>query len=204
MRHVLAVALLLMVGPIVLGQGTEADFYVATDGSDANPGTTEQPFATLAKAQEAVRGRIAVGLDSDLTVSIGGGTYRLEETLVFRSQDSGTNEHAVTYAAKPGEEVVISGGRPITGWKAGPKGVYTARVPGVQEGWTFRHLYVNGRRAQRARTPNRDAENPMFRAHISRSVGRPRALYTWTRSNLSRQLAESARHGDHGGRQLGH
>ena len=71
MRHALAVAMLLTAGPIGLVHG--ADFYVATDGSDANPGTLEKPFATVAKAQEAVRGRIAAGLDSDLTVVIRGG-----------------------------------------------------------------------------------------------------------------------------------
>ena len=54
---------------------------MATNGSDANSGTPEKPFATLAKAQEAVHGRIAAGLDADLTVLIRGGTYRIEKTL---------------------------------------------------------------------------------------------------------------------------
>ena len=133
MRHALAVALLLTVVPIGLGHGQEADFYVASRGSDANPGTPEKPFATVAKAQEAVRGRIAAGLGSDLTVRIRGGTYRIEKTLVFGPRDSGTDEHAVTYAAGPGEEVIISGGRSITGWKAGAGGVYSADVPGAKK-----------------------------------------------------------------------
>ena len=160
MRYALAVALLLAAGPLGLVHGNGADFCVATDGSDANPGTLQKPFATVAKAQAAVRGRIADGLESDLTVFIRGGTYRIDETLAFGPQDSGTDKHAVTYAASPGEKVVISGGRAITGWKAGADGVYSAKVPGVKEGWTFRHLYINGRRAQRARTPNKDADNP--------------------------------------------
>ncbi len=160
MRYALAVALLLTAGPIGLVHGSGPDFCVAADGSDANPGTLEKPFATLTRAQEAVRARIAAGLDSDLNVLIRGGTYPIEETLSFGPHDSGTAEHAVTYAASPGEQVVISGGRKITGWKAGADGVWTAVVPGAKEGWTFRHLYVNGRRAQRARTPNTDAANP--------------------------------------------
>ena len=39
-----------------------ADFYVAPDGDDANPGTAEKPFATLARARNAVREKVAVGL----------------------------------------------------------------------------------------------------------------------------------------------
>lgn len=160
MRYVIASALLLTVGPIALVQGAEADFCVATDGSDANPGTSQKPFATLGAAQRALRERIAAGLDSDLTVLIRDGTYRIEQTLVFGPADSGTERHAVTYAAAEGEQVVISGGRTIGPWKAGADGLYSVDVPGVKEGWMFRHLYVNGQRAQRARTPNRDADDP--------------------------------------------
>jgi hypothetical protein len=188
MRNALAVALLLTAVPIGLVHGNEADFYVATDGSDANPGTLEKPFATVAKAQQAVRGRIAAGLDSELKVLIRGGVYRIEETLSFGPQDSGTDEHAVTYAASPGEQVVISGGRTITGWKTAADGVCTAVVPGVKEGWTFRHLYVNGQRTQRARTPNEDADNPCLKltsANLSEDLKRytlgldPASLSQW-------------------------
>ncbi|MFV1966285.1 MAG: right-handed parallel beta-helix repeat-containing protein [Pirellulaceae bacterium] len=162
MRYALAMALILAVGPVVLAHGAEATFYVATDGDDSNPGTRQMPFATLARAQQAVRARIGTGLDSDLTVAIRGGTYRLEKTLSFGPKDSGTVEHSVTYTSAPGEKVVMSGGRTITGWKAGGDGVYSATVAGVKEGGAFRHLYVNGRRAPRARTPNQDADVPFL------------------------------------------
>ena len=33
----------------------DADFYVAVDGDDKNPGTLEKPFATFEKARDAVR-----------------------------------------------------------------------------------------------------------------------------------------------------
>ena len=35
------------------------DFYVARNGSDDNPGTIEKPFATIARARDAVRPMIA-------------------------------------------------------------------------------------------------------------------------------------------------
>ena len=135
-------------------------FHVAPGGADANPGTAKAPFATLERAQVAVRQKIAAGLKSDVAVVIHGGTYRFNQPWGFGPDDSGTAEHSVTYAAAPGEKVTISGGRPVTGWETEGEGVYSAKVEGLPPGGTFRHLYVNGRRARRARTPNKDAENP--------------------------------------------
>lgn len=132
-----------------------ADFYVAQNGQDANPGTSDAPFATLARARDAVRAEIAGGLNKDLLVSIRGGVYPVTEALTFGPEDSGTTEHSITYAAAPGEEVVLSGGRSISGWQKGSGEIWTTQIPDVQAGkWYFRQLFVNGVRATRARTPN--------------------------------------------------
>jgi hypothetical protein len=137
------------------------DFYVAPGGSDQSAGTVDKPFATLARARDAVRKTVAAGLKGDVTVLVRGGTYELPQTLTFGPEDSGTEQHHVTYAAYPGEQVVISGGRRISGWQQGDRGVWTAQVSGVKEGkLSFRHLFVNGRRATRARTPNAVDDNP--------------------------------------------
>ncbi|MFH1923664.1 MAG: right-handed parallel beta-helix repeat-containing protein [Planctomycetota bacterium] len=157
----LAILLLALWLPPTLAQSAGADFFVAPSGSDENPGTQEKPFATIARARDAVRQRITAGLEADVKVLLREGTYRLDEPLVFGPEDSGTEKHAITYAAHSGEKVVVSGGRPVTGWAKGQGEVWTAPVPGVKEGeWYFRHLFVAGRRALRARTPNKDDENP--------------------------------------------
>ena len=44
------------------GPLAEADFYVAAEGKDTNPGTAAAPFATLARARDAVREKVAAGL----------------------------------------------------------------------------------------------------------------------------------------------
>ncbi|MBI5091795.1 MAG: right-handed parallel beta-helix repeat-containing protein [Candidatus Hydrogenedentes bacterium] len=110
---------MVMVAVLALGAAPSADLYVASTGNDSNPGTEAAPFASLERTQVAVRARIASGLDKDLTVLVRGGTYRLAKALRFGPEDSGTAEHSVTYAAYPGEVVVVSGGRPVTGWRAG-------------------------------------------------------------------------------------
>ncbi len=158
---VMTVIVLLAIGmPVGAGeQGPAGDFFVSPSGSDTNSGRREQPFATLKRAKDAVRKRIVSGLDSDVTVVIRAGTYELSEPLVFGPADSGTGQHAITYGASAGEKVVVSGGRTIRDWKRGQDEVWTANVPGVKKGtWSFRALFVEGRRAVRARSPNLDAE----------------------------------------------
>ena len=135
----------------------KADFFVAVDGNDGNPGSKERPFATPARARDAVRELARGGLTRNVTVLLRGGSYWLKEPLVFGPEDSGTERFAITYAAAPGEKPVFSGGRKITGWKKAEGEVWTTQAPGVQEGkWYFHQLWVNDLRAVRARSPNRD------------------------------------------------
>jgi len=110
------------------------DFYVATDGKDAWSGTlpepnrdgTDGPFATLARARDAVRRLRASQPETSVVVQIRGGVYRLAETVVFSLEDSGKGDSTITYAADPGEKPVFSSGQEIKGWKR-----VTARLPGL-------------------------------------------------------------------------
>ncbi|RSM78695.1 right-handed parallel beta-helix repeat-containing protein [Kibdelosporangium aridum] len=108
-------------------------FYIDPAGDDSGPGTIDQPFATLDRARAEAR--------PGTVITLRAGTYRLTEPLSLSDTDSG-----VTFQAHDGEEVVISGGRIVTGWGKGADGVWTAPVPGV----ATRQLYVSGRRAARA------------------------------------------------------
>jgi hypothetical protein len=145
-----------------------ADFHVAPNGNDANQGSFDKPFATVAKARNAIREKIAAGLTKDLTVLIRGGVYTQTDALVFGPEDSATEEHSITYAAYPGEKVVLSGGRNIHGWKKGDGEIWTTEIPEVKAGqWCFRQLFVNGQRAVRARTPNVDDKTPWWTIRTS-------------------------------------
>ena len=87
------------------------------------------------------------------------GFYELSEPLVFGPEDSGSEQFAITYAAQAGENVILSGGKKINGWKHGEGEIWMAAVPRVAEGkWYFRNLFVDGKRAVRARSPNLDAQ----------------------------------------------
>jgi hypothetical protein len=125
---------------------TAADFHVAPNGNDADPGTAAKPFATLERARKAVR-QINRGMKEDIVVVLRGGTYRLDQTIDFGPEDSGTGGHNVIYRAQAGETPILSGGKPVTGWRPDEKGRWKAPAP-VGD---FRQLYVNGIRATRAR-----------------------------------------------------
>ena len=124
----------------------QSEFYVATDGSDSNPGTIDKPLATLAAARDAVEKVRRQGLEKPITVFIRGGTYRLQESLIFWQENSGTAEYPVTYRAYKDEKPVISGGKVITGWQEDSNGRWKAKT----DIDNFRQLYVNGTRAVRA------------------------------------------------------
>ena len=136
-RHLLCCALLLV-------SALHAAFYVAPDGDDANPGSKEKPFATLARAREAVRALRQAGPlpDGPVTVFLKGGIYELPEPLTLTPEDSGTAEHPVVYAAVPGETPIVSGGRVITGWRKEGE-AYVVDLPEVQAGTWYPHqLFV--------------------------------------------------------------
>ena len=139
--------------------------HVATDGNDnwsghlARPAAdkSDGPLATLAGARDAVRKlKAQTPLTQPLRVRLAGGTYPLAGPLDFGTADSGTATAPVIYEAAPGTTPVITGGRPVNGWRAGADGVWCTVLPEVKAGmWRFEQLWINGRRATRARTPNK-------------------------------------------------
>ena len=87
---------------------TDADFYVALDGSDDNDGSFEKPFATIEKARDTIRELDKSGLNG-ITVAIKAGEYRIG-SIVFTEADSGTEECPITYCAYGDGEVILNAG----------------------------------------------------------------------------------------------
>ena len=84
--------------PLLLFAANAAEFYVATNGQDVNPGTKSKPFATIVRARNEVRKLVAKGLKSNVTVWIHGGTYTLTDTLVSDPRTPATDDFTITYA----------------------------------------------------------------------------------------------------------
>jgi hypothetical protein len=75
-----------------------ATYYVAIDGNDSNPGTVDQPWATIQYAADTM-----VAGD---TLFIRGGTYHQN---IRTSNDGNTSDGFITFAAYEGETPIIDG-----------------------------------------------------------------------------------------------
>jgi len=153
----MSMRLIVVVALVLSAQATRSSaaptvIYVSPMGDDAADGSAERPLATVHAAQRQVREKLPAGLE-DVRVEIAPGVYFLSEPLVFTPADSGKSaDRPVTYATG-GEGVILSGGRKISGWRQeGDR--WIADVKLGDDVRPFRDLWVNGRRAVRARTPN--------------------------------------------------
>jgi hypothetical protein len=135
-----------------------AQIFVGSNGNDTNPGTLDEPFATLQRAQQAAR---KVAGHEAVTVFLRAGTYYLPTPLVFTAEDSGRRSSPVTYRAYPKEQAVISGGVRLENlkWETYRGGIMRAGVPA---GLVMDQLFVNGERQPMARYPNFDPSERHF------------------------------------------
>jgi hypothetical protein len=125
--------------------------YVSPIGSDTNPGTIDQPFASLERAQQHARA-VRKTVSGSIDVILRGGVYYLQNTLTLLPEDSRTR-----YIAAEDEEVTLSGGKLLRpSWSPFRDGIWMCDVGPM----TFTELFVNGERQVRARFPKYDAANP--------------------------------------------
>lgn len=140
---------------MVVAYGLQAaEIHVSPTGNDRNSGTRQAPKATLTSALRQARELRRLNdasIQGGITISLSGGTYALYEPLFLRPEDSGTAESPTIIRSLKGEQAIISGGMPVTGWKRQGK-LLVADVPDFN-GYPldFRQLYINGQKAVRAR-----------------------------------------------------
>ncbi|MGH8868770.1 MAG: right-handed parallel beta-helix repeat-containing protein [Actinomycetes bacterium] len=129
--------------------------HASPRGLDTGMCDARQP-CSLDRTQEVVRGEAAKG-ESDITVELADGVYRVVDPLEFRSKDGGRNGHTVSWQAAPKAHPVLSGASAVKGWKVSDAdaNIYVADTP---RGVDSRQLYVNGVIAPIAamRLPNDD------------------------------------------------
>jgi len=142
----------------------EVKLYASPDGSDAWSGRLQRPnaerndgpLASLDGARLAARREKVASPGQPIVIEFADGRYELRQTVVLDNQDSGSESAPIQYVAAPGAKPVISGGKRLQGFTAVQDGLWAMKIPEVEQGkWYFEQLWVNGKRATRARTPNR-------------------------------------------------
>lgn len=108
------------------------------------------PISTPQAARDAAR-----AAPKPARIVVAPGSYPLTETLTLGAEDS-----QVTWS---GKDATFTAGKPITGWQKTEGGLWKAPLP--DKAWTFEQLWINGRRATLARSPNKGYY------HITEAVG---------------------------------
>ena len=149
--------------------GQSADFFVSVQGNDSwsgklalpNNKKKDGPFASVAKAQEAVRNLVSNKPGHPVSVMLRGGTYYLPlsstspGTLNFTAADSGSTTVPITWKNYPNETPVISGGIPVgknglgLTWKKAGGALWQVQLPADRQ--PFGYFFYNGERRLRSR-----------------------------------------------------
>ncbi len=156
MKYQLIVNLIIVM--LLVGQNITSGqkIYVSPKGKDSNSGTVDEPLATLNSAINKSRlSRGSRQAKDPCEIIVMPGTYFMLQPLEIRSEDSGTPYVPLVIKAEGVERPVFAGGVIIDGFEKVSENLWRAFIP--QVAWYdsyFEQLYVNGRRAVRAQTPN--------------------------------------------------
>lgn len=155
----------LAVEPLVYG----TDWFVSPDGSDLASGKSsvpgrvgrDGPFASLARAREAVREQLVLGAVDQQTVHVRGGTYELAGAFKLEERDSGSAERPVVWKAFGEEKPRITGSIRLSRWEPWKGSIFRAPLGkrAASQGGV-RQLIFEGQRQTLARYPNADPARP--------------------------------------------
>lgn len=145
------------------------DLWVSPSGNDSNPGTKEEPLASIMMAQRKAREMRRLekeGIENGINIFLNDGTFRLSEPIFFRPEDSGSKKSPTLFKAADGANPVISGGVKVEGWKKlngeleklsqkAKENVYVTDIPAIGgHRIGFRQLWVDNYKAVRASDVN--------------------------------------------------
>ena len=147
------VIVMLLIGSSLL---SAQKIYLSPEGNDSNSGSIEKPLATLIAALDKARElKKSHPVGQTVEVIALGGEYFMYQPLSLTIDDGGIPGSPLIFKAEAGTRAVFRGGVRVTGFEKVNDKLWKAFVPQVAYyNSYFEQLYVNGRRAIRARTPN--------------------------------------------------
>ncbi len=164
---------------------SDADIYVAVDGTDTNPGTIDKPICSFERAVEMVRELKKTAKD-EIVVAFKAGNYGSLEGLTLTAADSGTADVPIRYCAYGDGDVVFSNGITLPSDKFvpiedGDKYLFTEKNYGsiykmsldgyVSAGSEISSLFADGGICHEARFPNKDENGiDMFYTNMTTTV----------------------------------
>lgn len=140
----------------MLSNGQGLTLHLSPDGNDQWQGSQEKPLQSLEAARNKIRAlREKTTFTDTIRVIVTGGRYALKSTFELKPEDSGTKAAPIIYEVPSGKMATFSGGVQLKGFEELDNGLWAAYIPEVEFwNWRFDQLYVNGKRATRAKSPN--------------------------------------------------
>lgn len=185
----LASCLLALAWPTVNLLAQPKPVTLTVHANTLTPATQSLPagaYRSLPEAIVAARALRPGGVGPDVVILLRSGRHRLEAPLELGEADS-----RLTLAAAPAAIPVITSARRVDGWQPVPEraGWWQTTLPEVRVGKAFyRSLFVDGRRATRARTPN---VGEFFRMDGQRAQDDP-VRFRFRGEDLTPAMAEEA------------
>ena len=134
-----------------------ADFFVSPAGNDNNPGTREKPFVSIERAKKAAEVSFRQIPNEDCTIWLDDGKYNISKPVFFNSENFKNQTGTLLFKALSGKKPIISGGIEISEWQKISAGLWKAKLPQTfKKEKPPRELFVENRRAVRARYPNEE------------------------------------------------
>ncbi|MCU0456510.1 MAG: right-handed parallel beta-helix repeat-containing protein [Bacteroidales bacterium] len=129
--------------------------YLSPSGNDTNTGTLDKPLASLTAARDRARLIRDQNPQGPVEVIALAGEYLMLRPLELDGRDAGTDASPLVFRSEDGRKAVFRAGIEIEGFEKLNDNLWRAFVPQVAYYDSyFEQLYVNGRRAVRARNPN--------------------------------------------------
>lgn len=124
--------------------------YVSPLGDDGNTGALGAPVKTIAKAQ-TIANTLSASSKLNVKINLAEGEYKVTSPITLTADNNHKKGGTITYKGAQNGKTVIQGGEKITGtWtKVSGKNYY---VTDYATSKTVRQLWVNGKKAQRARS----------------------------------------------------
>ena len=143
--------LLIIIFSVIFLPAFAGDIFIYVSPNGSGNGTAKSP-ASLQEAMAMLPGLKKTNPKGTITIFLNDGRYDLDQPITINSENGGTTDLQIIFRAATNAHPVLSGGKEIK-LKGGR--IVSAILQKTDNNRPF-DLYINGKRAMRARTPNID------------------------------------------------
>ena len=128
--------------------------HVSTAGNDQHMGSSSEPLASVKRAIELATDMLSEDDAQTVTIKLSAGIHQTTSPLELSSDQLQLDKKRLNIEGDSEAQTIISGGVALADWNKGKDGLYWSDVPTDMK--RIRELFIDNKRATRARHPNKD------------------------------------------------